>query len=168
MSKSAIEKKVLDMLHADNFREVKKEDIIDLFTNLNKLDPKVAIEFLKQFGGNVSGSFKAMTDSAKSLFESNDKSEQRCYDLYEKEMDVLLEKLKEAKTEDEQKFWSEKIENLRNAAEKKDDDNKEFKLEVFEKVLRNTLYTILLVGTGFAGFKLFNDPAFLAKFVKKE
>lgn len=168
MAKNALEKKVLDLLHANSFREVKKENIMDLFSNLNKLDPKVAIEFVKQFGGNISGSFKTMTDSAKNLFDSNDKSEQRCFDLYDKEMVVLLEKLKESKTEEERRFWSERIDNLKNAAEKKDDDNKGFKLEVLEKVLRNTLYTILLVGTGFVGYKLFDDPAFLARYVKKE
>lgn len=130
MERTMDEQKVLDKLGIDDFRHLTKQKAIQLVSMLDRVDPAVAIEALKQFpelAKLMSGSLKEYSEAAKKALDSNDKSQQKAIDSIDKLTDTLAKELeKENLSDEERERIIEHMMTLVKMASEKDSENKEF------------------------------------------
>lgn len=99
MGRALTEKKVLDKLGIDNFRQLTKDKVIEMASMLDKMDPEVAKKALDQFPdfaktmkeilveykGFLSEGLKSNQENTKSFFESCDCAIQECQRVLDKD-----------------------------------------------------------------------------------
>lgn len=99
MGRALTEKKVLDKLGIDNFRQLTKDKVIEMASMLDKMDPEVAKKVLDQFPdfaktmkeilveykGFLSEGLKSNQENTKSFFESCDCAIQECQKILDKD-----------------------------------------------------------------------------------
>ena len=130
MDRSLTEQKVLKKLGIPDFRHVTKEKVMDFASLLDRMDPQVAMKAIQQFPDFAKTTLSALEEYKSVMdktLDANDKSTQRCYDIY----DEVISALKTCATKDdipfeEKRYYIESMKEVAQIAGAKDNDNKKF------------------------------------------
>lgn len=125
---------VLNRLGIEDFRHLTKQKAIELVSMLDRVDPAVAIEALRQFpelAKFMSASLDGYADTAKRALDANDKSQQEVIKSIDSLRDVLAKELeREDLSSEERERVIGHMMTLVQMASDKDSENKKFILEI--------------------------------------
>ncbi|MBW3080149.1 hypothetical protein [Bifidobacterium saguinibicoloris] len=134
MAKQLNEQQVLKKLGIPDFRHMTKEKAITLVSMLDRVDPRVAMEALKQFpalAGMLVDEAKEYREIIFRAFDSNDQSNKAAMDTINKVIDVLSGRLdKDDLTDEERLRLTQQIVDLAKMAADKDSENKQFHIRL--------------------------------------
>ena len=130
MNKQLSEKQVLELLAIPNFRHMTKEKVMQFATMLPTMEQKVAKKALEQFPEFTRIVLEALQDykeTTLSTLDLNDKSVQRCFNLYDEVTAALKICLSQPNLSfEEKKYYINKMMEIAQMAERKDSENKKF------------------------------------------
>ena len=163
---SIAEKKALELMQKDNFRGISKDNVMQLMSILDKVDPEVAKSIIAQLPEAIHGSVELEKAYSTVLAKGLSSAESTILSCFETEDEIILSLKKELEREDttfEQKqFYYEKMEAAVIRKESKDTEH------------RSTILTVLryggealLFGLGFCAF-LFLGKAEIMKPIGRE
>ena len=120
------EQEILKKLNIDNFRQLKKENFIELTSMLDKIDPEVAMKIIEQYPEfaktslEVVREYQIVVDKA---LDSNKVTQKAVLEACQRKLAILEKMLeKESLTLDDQKFylseWDKIIKDLSSLDEK--------------------------------------------------
>lgn len=130
------EKRALDLMKKDNFRGISKNNVMQLISILDKVDPEVAKNLIAQMPEVIRGvveNEKAYAGILQSGMEACKFSTESCYQTE----DILIQSMqKQAEKEDtpfeEKKYYYEKMVEAAERKEKKDAEHKEVVLTILK------------------------------------
>ncbi len=133
------EKENLEALNADNFRKVKKSDIVKLFKQIGSDAKKAGLKAMEHFGDFKDfslGAIHKVSDAVNNLVSSHDKNSDDEAQIYFMHCEFLKEELKqEGITQSERQLINDRIEEfVEKAANCKKDANR-FNEDMANKVL---------------------------------
>lgn len=130
MTYKLTEQKVLKKLGISDFRHLTKAKVINLASMLDNMDPEVAKKALEQFPDFSKASKELLlefNDTLKKGLESNDKSMQNVYNVYNS---IIISLQKELENEnlsfEQKKYIIEKMNDIADKIGKKDSENKKW------------------------------------------
>ena len=130
MTYKLTEQKVLKKLGISDFRHLTKAKVINLASMLENMDPEVAKKALDQFPDFSKVSKELLlefNDTLKKVLESNDKSMQNVYNVYNS---IIISLQKELENEnlsfEQKKYIIEKMNDIADKIGKKDSENKKW------------------------------------------
>lgn len=130
MTYKLTEQKVLKKLGISDFRHLTKAKVINLASMLENMDPEVAKKALDQFPDFSKVSKELLlefNDTLKKGLESNDKSMQNVYNVYNS---IIISLQKELENEnlsfEQKKYIIEKMNDIADKIGKKDSENKKW------------------------------------------
>lgn len=130
MTYKLTEQKVLKKLGISDFRHLTKAKVINLASMLDNMDPEVAKKALDQFPDFSKVSKELLlefNDTLKKGLESNDKSMQNVYNVYNS---IIISLQKELENEnlsfEQKKYIIEKMNDIADKIGKKDSENKKW------------------------------------------
>lgn len=130
MTYKLTEQKVLKKLGISDFRHLTKAKVINLASMLDNMDPEVAKKALDQFPDFSKISKELLlefNDTLKKGLESNDKSMQNVYNVYNS---IIISLQKELENEnlsfEQKKYIIEKMNDIADKIGKKDSENKKW------------------------------------------
>ena len=130
MSRTLTEKKVLNKLGIDNFREITKDKVIEMVSLYDKIDPEVVKEAIKQFPEFSKTMVEVLKEYKSSLDETlkeNSKSTKEVYDAFNRistECHTILEK--DSLTFEEKMQILHLMTEVSRLISEKDSENKKF------------------------------------------
>lgn len=146
-------------LNIDDFRKISKEKIMEFVSLIPSMDKEIAIEIIKQFPSFVdfaSTSIKQLELLVEEGIKSNEHSNNKSLEAYQKILDglsILLQK--EHITEDERKWIINEMMNVADKMSDKDSENKVY-LDNFVKYGGSLAAGALLLGAAVLGVKSSN------------
>ncbi len=132
------EKRALDLMKKDNFRGLSKDNVMQLVSILDKVDPEVAKEIIAQMPEVVRGvveNEKAYASILEKGIESCNTSTMSCFQTEDEIVKTLQKEIDKEETTFEQKQYY--FEKMAEAAKRKEEKDKEHK---------NMVLTILKYG----------------------
>lgn len=155
------EKKALDIMQKDNFRGISKDNVMQLMSILDKVEPEVAKDIIAQFpevAKLIAETEKGYVDVLKSGIESCDKSTQSCFDSEDDLIKYLQkESEKEGTSFEEKQFYVNKMEEAVKRKEGKDTEHKNMVMSILrfggEALLAGLIIGIVALG-GNTSFRL--------------
>lgn len=137
------EKRALDLMQKKNFRGISKDDILELISLLDKVNPEVAKELIAQMPEgirSISDAQKYYSDLLSKGIESCGKSTASCYETEDVIINSLQHEIEREGTDFEQKqYYYEKMESAAQRKESKDTEH------------NNRILSILKLGGQIAG-----------------
>ena len=122
------EKDVLALMNKDNFRGISKENVMQLVTILDKVDPEVAKSLIAQMPEAVKGIFeseKLYADILKEGIESSERNTISCFQTEDEIIKTLQKEIdKEGVSFEEKQYYFEKMEEAAKRKECKDAEQK--------------------------------------------
>lgn len=135
---SITEKKTLELMQKDNFRGISKDNVMQLMSILDKVDPEVAKSIIAQLPEAIRGSVKLEKAYSTALTKGMESIESTASSCFQTEDEIIQSLKKEVEREDttfEQKqFYYEKMEAAAIRKESKETEH------------RDTILTILRYG----------------------
>lgn len=148
---SSEEIRALNLMKKDNFRGISKNNVMQLISILDKVDPEVAKNLIAQMPEVIRGiveNEKAYAGTLQSGMEACKSSTESCY---QSEDTIIQSMQKQAEKDstpfDEKKFYYEKMAESAERKEKKDAEHKEVILTIL-KFGGETLALVLFVTAG--------------------
>ncbi len=133
---SAAEKKVLDLMNKDNFRGISKDNVMQLVSIIDKVDPEVAKALIAQMPEVIKGVIeneKAYAGVLTKGIESCDNSIVSCFQTEDEIVKSLQKEIDKEETTFEQKQYY--FDKMAEAAERKEHKDTEHK-EMIKSVLK--------------------------------
>ena len=135
---SIAEKKALELMQKDNFRGISKDNVMQLMSILDKVDPEVAKSIIAQLPEAIRGSVELEKAYSTALTKGMESIESTASSCFQTEGEIIQSLKKEVEREDttfEQKqFYYEKMEAAAIRKESKETEH------------RDTILTILRYG----------------------
>ena len=135
---SIAEKKALELMQKDNFRGISKDNVMQLMSILDKVDPEVAKSIIAQLPEAIRGSVELEKAYSTALTKGMESIESTASSCFQTEDEIIQSLKKEVEREDatfEQKqFYYEKMEAVAIRKESKETEH------------RDTILTILRYG----------------------
>ena len=135
---SIAEKKALELMQKDNFRGISKDNVMQLMSILDKVDPEVAKSIIAQLPEAIRGAVELEREYAATLTKGMESIEATALSCFQTEDEIIQSLKKEVEREDttfEQKqFYYEKMEAAAIRKESKETEH------------RDTILTILRYG----------------------
>ena len=135
---SITEKKTLELMQKDNFRGISKDNVMQLMSILDKVDPEVAKSIIAQLPEAIRGSVELEKAYSTALTKGMESIESTASSCFQTEDEIIQSLKKEVEREDttfEQKqFYYEKMEAAAIRKESKETEH------------RDTILTILRYG----------------------
>ena len=135
---SIAEKKALELMQKDNFRGISKDNVMQLMSILDKVDPEVAKSIIAQLPEAIRGSVELEKAYSTALTKGMESIESTASSCFQTEDEIIQSLKKEVEREDttfEQKqFYYEKMEAAAIRKESKETEH------------RDTILTILRYG----------------------
>ena len=152
---TAAEKTALDIMKKDNFRGISKDNVMQLMSILDKVDPEVAKELIAQIPEAVRGMLEVEKGYAEILKKGIESAEQSTASCYQTEDEIIRSLQKEIEKEgvtfEEKKFYYEKMENAAKRKEDKDTEHKSILMKVMDFGGKALLAGLLLTAGLFLG-----------------
>ncbi|MGV3029555.1 hypothetical protein ACEE42_03140 [Streptococcus suis] len=148
------EKALLKRFNKVNFREFTKQDILELNSKLDQVDPEVAKAIVAQFPEFLSGAkntIKEFQDVVDKALESNDVTQKAIFEACQQKLNILERMLDDDHlTFEEKKFYLSEMQEIIEKLDSLNDKNKEW----LGKLLQTTGYFIfgsLVIGLTILG-----------------
>ena len=146
------ERTALDLMKKDNFRGISKDNVMQLMSILDKVDPEVAKALIAQIPEAVRGVIEAQKNYTEILSKGIESAEHGTADCFQTEDDLIKslqhEAEKDGVTFEEKKFYYEKMEDAAKRKESKDTEHKNMLLSIL-KYGGQVLFMGLIVTAGF-------------------
>ena len=130
------EKKALDLMKKDSFRGISKDNVLQLISILDKVDPDVAKEIIHQIPDAVRGIIeveKGYSELLNKGVESIDQSVASCYQSEDAIIQSLRQEIdKQGATFEEKKYYYEKMEDAAKRKEAKDTEHKNYIMNILD------------------------------------
>lgn len=157
------EKKALKLMKKENFRGISKDNVVQLISILDKVDPSVAKELISQMPEMIRGMVEIEKNYCGLLTKGIESCEKSTFSCYETEDHIISslqhEVEREGTTFEEKKYYYEKMEAAAQRKEIKDTEQKNQILTIL-KYGGQALLLGLCVGTGlFLGKTDFKLPS---------
>lgn len=92
MKYSTTEKQVLEIFGKCDFRHISKDDVVGYVSMIQNLEPEVAKRVIEQYPELVKLIYETLSDykeTAEKVIDSDDKSTEQCYGIYDKVLSDL-------------------------------------------------------------------------------
>ncbi len=133
---STAEKRALELMQKDNFRGISKDNVMQLVSILDKVDPEVAKAIIAQMPEVVKGvveNEKAYTSVLTKGIESCDSSTSSCFQTEDDIVKALQKEIEKEDTTFEQKqYYFEKMAEAAERKEGKDSEHKNMVLTILK------------------------------------
>lgn len=144
MEYSPEEKKALEMLNMENFKNPKKENLVNFVSNLSTMDREVAMAAINRMP-ELTTMIKEMAENYKSFLINNNsnnmESTKSVLDSYDTIINACKSKINNASSRESDEFYIEKMFEAAGKKSEKDSENKKFLFS------REQLYGLGLVFT---------------------
>ena len=162
------EKKALELMQKENFRGISKDNVVQLVSILDKVDPTVAKDLIAQMPGMIRGiveTEKGYADLLGKGIESCERITSSCYETEDSIISSLQREIEREGTTFEQKqYYYEKMEAAVQRKESKDAEHKNLVVTIL-KYGGQALVFGICIGAGLflgkTGFKLPGNKAAL-------
>ena len=158
---STDEKRALELMQKDNFRGISKDNVVQLVSILDKVDPEVAKAIIAQIPEFVKGvveNEKAYASVLNKGIESCDLSTSSCFQTEDDIVKVLQNEIdKEDTTFEQKQYYFEKMADAAERKEEKDSEHKNMILTILKyggEALMIGLMIMASIFIGKANFKL--------------
>ena len=135
---SIAEKKALELMQKDNFRGISKDNVMQLMSILDKVDPEVAKSIIAQLPEAIRGSVELEKAYSTALTKGMESIESTASSCFQTEDEIIQSLKKEVERDDttfeEKQFYYEKMENAAIRKENKETEH------------RDTILTVLRYG----------------------
>ena len=133
---SIAEKNVLDLMKKDNFRGISKDNIMQLVSVLDKVDPEVAKSLIDQMPEVIRGvveNEKAYAGVLEKGIESCNTSTESCFQTEDEIVKALRKEVdKDGTTFEQKQYYFDKMSEAAERKEKKDTEHKEMILSILK------------------------------------
>ncbi len=133
---STAEKRALDLMQKDNFRGISKDNVIQLVSILDKVDPEVAKAIIAQMPEVIRGvveSERAYAGVLEKGIESCDTSTMSCFQTEDEIVKALQKEIdKEDTTFEEKRYYFDKMAEAAERKEAKDTEHKNIILTILK------------------------------------
>jgi hypothetical protein len=130
------ERTALDLMKKDNFRGISKDNVMQLMSILDKVDPEVAKELIAQIPEAVRGIIEAQKNYTEILSKGIDSAEHGTAACFQTEDDLIKSLQHEAEKEgvsfEEKRFYYEKMEEAAKRKESKDTEHKNMLMSILK------------------------------------
>ena len=131
---SIAEKKALELMQKDNFRGISKDNVMQLMSILDKVDPEVAKSIIAQLPEAIRGSVELEKAYSTALTKGMESIESTASSCFQTEDEIIQSLKKEVEREDttfEQKqFYYEKMEAVAIRKESKETEHRDIILTI--------------------------------------
>lgn len=130
------EKKALELMQKENFRGISKENVVQLVSILDKVDPAVAKELIAQMPEMIRGiveTEKSYSNLLSKGMESCEKITSSCYETEDSIISSLQREIdREGTTFEQKQYYYEKMEAAAQRKENKDTEHKNLVLTILK------------------------------------
>lgn len=159
------EKKALDIMKKDNFRGISKDNVMQLVSILDKVEPEVAKELIAQIPDAIRGMVEIEKKYNDTLSKGLDSLDQSAYSCYQTEDDIIKSLQREIDKDgvsfEEKQFYYEKMENASKRKAAKDSEHRNYVMKIMDYGAKTVFVGLLFVTGLFIGK---TDIAFPSRF----
>lgn len=131
---AVIEQEILQKMDIPDFRHMTKDKIVTFASMLNDMEPEVAKKALEQFPDFAKMALEILEDYNEIMektLDLNSLSSKQCFDIYNEVVGALKSCLtKDDLPFEEKKYYIEKMMEIADMADNKDNENKEFNWKI--------------------------------------
>jgi len=158
---STAERRTLELMKKDNFRGISKENVLQLVSILDKVDPEVAKELIAKMPEVIRGTVECVKNYNGVLekgIDSFDYSSKSCYETEDMIVSALRNEIdKDGTSFEEKKYYIDKMEDAAKRKEEKDSEHKEYVTNILKFAgdgLKIAVVAIICAFLGKADIKL--------------
>ena len=162
MKRTISENKALKLLKVDSFRNVKKDQIVELAAMLDKMEPEVAKKAVEQFpdlAKSVLDLMKSNKEVAEKALISNDDSMKVCYDHYTTIMHVAERMCEQDDLTFEERYRLMLLmKDIADMKKEKDSENKKFNFAITSTIVTGAVALGCILVNGLGGNIKIHNP----------